>query len=175
MAASLTTDFSYYDGMFDDLNIETEASVTPAKQENKKEENEVVKVEKNITPTQNMATLQTAQAKLSQIKTEINYKFMERDTLVDLMVLALVSGSNLLMLGKPGTGKSLITQELCSRIDGGNYFQWMLNKTSDPSEILGPFSVKAMENDKFMRITTGKLPEAHIAFLDEINVGLLAA
>ena len=43
----------------------------------------------------------------------------------------------------------------------------MLNKTSDPSEILGPFSIKEMENDKFMRITTGKLPEAHIAFIDE--------
>lgn len=44
----------------------------------------------------------------------------------------------------------------------------MLNKTSDPSEILGPFSVKEMENDKFMRITKGKLPEAHIAFMDEV-------
>ena len=43
----------------------------------------------------------------------------------------------------------------------------MLNKTSDPSEILGPYSIKEMENDKFMRITTGKLPEAHIAFIDE--------
>jgi MoxR-like ATPase len=44
----------------------------------------------------------------------------------------------------------------------------MLNKTSDPSEVFGPFSVKEMENDKFMRITTGKLPEAHIAFMDEV-------
>ncbi len=43
----------------------------------------------------------------------------------------------------------------------------MLNKTSDPSELLGPYSIKEMENDKFMRITTGKLPEAHIAFIDE--------
>jgi MoxR-like ATPase len=44
----------------------------------------------------------------------------------------------------------------------------MLNKTSDPSEILGSFSVKEMENDKFMRVTKGKLPEAHIAFMDEV-------
>ena len=51
----------------------------------------------------------------------------------------------------------------------------MLNKTSDPSEILGPFSVKEMENDKFMRITTGKLPEAHIAFMDEVKAGFLVA
>lgn len=166
------TDFSDFDSMFDDLNIEEEKKAEPAKAQ---EQEEVVETVNNLTPAQNISMLQTAQSKLSQIKVEINNKFMERDTLVDLMMLALVSGSNLLMLGKPGTGKSLITQELCSRIDGGNYFQWMLNKTSDPSEILGSFSVKAMENDKFMRITAGKLPEAHIAFLDEINVGLLAA
>ena len=64
---------------------------------------------------------------------------------------------------------------MCERIVNANYFQWMLNKTSDPSELLGPFSVKEMENDKFMRITTGKLPEAHIAFMDEVNIGLLVA
>lgn len=166
--ATNQTDFSDFDGMFDDLNIESSATEPAAVVQKQFTEEETVKVEKNMSPAESIATLQEAQTKLSQIKIEINNKFMERDTLVDLMMLALVSGSNLLMLGKPGTGKSLITQELCSRIDGGNYFQWMLNKTSDPSEILGSFSVKAMENDKFMRITTGKLPEAHIAFLDEV-------
>lgn len=45
----------------------------------------------------------------------------------------------------------------------------MLNKTSDPSELLGPLSIKEMENDKFMRVTTGKLPESHIVFIDEVK------
>jgi MoxR-like ATPase len=71
------------------------------------------------------------------------------------------------MLGNPGTAKSLITYDLCSRIENGQYFQWMLNKTSDPSELLGPYSIKQMEQDRFLRVTTGKLPEAHIAFIDE--------
>ena len=118
----------------------------------------------NIDP----AVLQTAQAKMSQIAIEMNNSFVEREELIKLMMLAITTGTNLLMLGPPGTAKSAITYELCERIVDANYFQWMLNKTSDPSEILGPFSVKAMENDKFLRMTAGKLPEAHIAFMDEV-------
>jgi MoxR-like ATPase len=44
----------------------------------------------------------------------------------------------------------------------------LLNKTTDPSEIFGPHSLKAMERDQFLRKTDGFLPEAHIAYLDEI-------
>lgn len=72
------------------------------------------------------------------------------------------------LYGPPGTGKSLLVYNICKRIDGARYFQWLLNKTSDPAEILGPYSIKAMEQDKFLRKTNGKLPEAHIAFIDEI-------
>lgn len=112
--------------------------------------------------------LQNAQAKMQRIGVEMNSLFVEREELVKLMLLAISTGTNLLMLGPPGTAKSQITQELCSRIENANYFQWMLNKTSDPSEILGSFSIKQMEQDRFMRICTGKLPEAHIAFMDEV-------
>ncbi len=119
--------------------------------------------------------IEEAQNKLLDIKKEMNIMFMEREDLVDIMLNALVSNTNVLMLGDPGTAKSKFTQEICSRITGGNYFQWMLNKTSDPSEILGPFSIKEMENDRFMRVTEGKLPEAHIAFMDEVNLGFLVA
>lgn len=120
-----------------------------------------------IQNTNNSNLVTSAQAKIGMIKREMNDQFMERDAVIDCMMYALVSGQSMLMLGDPGTAKSAITYELCSRIENGKYFQWMLNKTSDPSEILGPFSIKEMENDKFMRITTGKLPEAHIAFIDE--------
>lgn len=57
---------------------------------------------------------------------------------------------------------------MCSRIDNSNYFEWLLNKSSDPAELLGTFSIKGMENDQFKRMTAGKLPEANIAFIDEV-------
>ena len=164
-------DFSDFDDMFADMGLEK-----ATEQQLNNEKNVTVKPVAatetvNITPVNaplNPSMLQSAQAKMSQIFVEMNNLFVERDELIKLMELAIVTGTNLLMLGPPGTGKSAITYEMCGRIENANYFQWMLNKTSDPSEILGPFSVKEMENDKFMRITTGKLPEAHIAFMDEV-------
>ena len=165
-------DFSDFDDMFADMGLEkaTEQQLNNEKNVTAKPvpaSTETVSIAPVNAPL-NPAVLQSAQAKMSQIFVEMNNLFVERDELIKLMELAIVTGTNLLMLGPPGTAKSAMTYELCGRIENANYFQWMLNKTSDPSEILGPFSVKEMENDKFMRITTGKLPEAHIAFMDEI-------
>lgn len=122
----------------------------------------------NISIFEPSSELQSAQVKMQAISAEMNNSFVEREELIKLMQLAVCTNTNLLMLGPPGTGKSMITQEICSRITNANYFQWLLNKTSDPSEILGSYSVKEMENDKFVRVTNGKLPEAHIAFIDEV-------
>lgn len=167
-------DFSDFDDLFADTPMpaqnteeqkiaqEKNVKVTPAKVVD-----ESIQIT-NLNAPINPSLLQSAQAKMAQIGVEMNQAFVEREELIKLMQLAVTTGTNLLMLGPPGTAKSNITYDLCGRIENANYFQWMLNKTSDPSEILGPFSVKAMENDRFLRITTGKLPEAHIAFMDEV-------
>jgi MoxR-like ATPase len=159
-------DFSDLDNLFEGL--EEQPVVEKKENEKKPKAKETVQVAEAPTGAAAIGLLQSGQAKMDRIGVEMNNLFVERDQLVKLMQLALVTGTNLLMLGPPGTAKSQITYELCSRIENANYFQWMLNKTSDPSEILGSFSVKEMENDKFMRVTKGKLPEAHIAFMDEV-------
>lgn len=105
---------------------------------------------------------------LKKIKAELNDLFFERNEVIDNALISLVTGQSMLLLGEPGTGKSDLIKALCSRISYSKYFEWLLNRTSDPAEILGPFSIKAMEQDMFLRITTGKLPEANIVYLDEI-------
>ncbi|MBE0522423.1 MAG: AAA family ATPase, partial [Candidatus Methanoperedenaceae archaeon] len=67
----------------------------------------------------------------------------------------------------PGTAKSALVKDLCQRI-GGDYFQWLLTRFTTPEELFGPVSLKALEQDQYKRVTTNKLPEANIAFLDEI-------
>lgn len=106
--------------------------------------------------------------KLEKISQELKSKYVERNIVIDNCIKALITGQSVLLIGPPGTAKSAITDDLCKRIENGKYFSWLLNRTSDPSEILGPFSLKAMESDKFLRVTKNKLPEAEIVFLDEI-------
>jgi MoxR-like ATPase len=109
-----------------------------------------------------------ALAKLAAIRDELNRQFFERAELIDGALCALLSASHLLVIGPPGTAKSMLADELCCRIAGANYFQWLLTKFSTPEELFGAVSLKSLEQDDYRRVTDHKLPEAHIAFLDEI-------
>src|SRR3972149_786281 len=110
----------------------------------------------------------TAQEKLKKIREELKQMFLERVELIDGALAALLSAHHLLIIGPPGPAKSMPADELCRRIEGANYFQWLLTRFSTPEEIFGAVSLKALEQDDYRRVTSHKLPEAHIAFLDEI-------
>lgn len=112
--------------------------------------------------------LPQARAKLARMREELNQAFMERGDLIDGALCALLSASHVLIIGPPGTAKSMLAEELCQRIEGANYFQWLLTRFSTPEEIFGAVSLKSLEEDDYRRVTTFKLPEAHIALLDEI-------
>ncbi|MEW6775013.1 MAG: AAA family ATPase [Bdellovibrionota bacterium] len=105
---------------------------------------------------------------IQTIRQELHNTFVERDDVVDGTLAALLAREHVLFIGPPGTAKSMLAEELCRRIQGASYFEWLLTKFSTPEEIFGPISLKALENDEFVRITKDKLPEAHVSFLDEI-------
>ena len=108
------------------------------------------------------------QEKLKNIREELRQMFLERADLIDGALAALLSSNHLLIIGPPGTAKSMLADELCRRIEGADYFQWLLTRFTTPEEIFGAVSLKALEQDDYRRVTARKLPEAHIAFLDEI-------
>src|SRR5574342_398925 len=110
----------------------------------------------------------SAQEKLKNIREELKQTFLERAELIDGALAALLSSHHLLIIGPPGTAKSMLADELCRRVEGANYFQWLLTRFTTPEEIFGAVSLKALEQDDYRRVTSRKLPDAHIAFLDEI-------
>jgi MoxR-like ATPase len=111
--------------------------------------------------------------KLLNVEEELSGLFFERKEEIRGLLVGLLSREHVLLLGPPGAAKSELAEELCSRIvwdDGSRtgYFRWLLSRTSTPEELFGPVSLRALEEDSYRRKTKGKLPEARIAFLDEV-------
>ncbi len=106
--------------------------------------------------------------KLLAIERELGAEIFERGEVIRSLLLALVAGEHVLLLGPPGTAKSHLSRSICERIDAAAYFSAVLYRGSMPDEIFGPNKLSALREDRFERNTEVMLPEAQIAFIDEI-------
>jgi MoxR-like ATPase len=106
--------------------------------------------------------------RVRDIQKALGGAFAQRDNEVRGLLLATLAREHVLLLGPPGTAKSAMTRAFAACISGGTYFDWLLSPFTQPEEVFGPVSIAGMKKDRFERVPTGKLPEAHVAFLDEI-------
>jgi MoxR-like ATPase len=106
--------------------------------------------------------------KILEIKRALNTKYFERTSEIEAILTAIIAGQHILLIGPAGTGKSAVSAELKNIVTGSSYFQWLLTRFSTPEELFGVLSLKELEMGVYKRNTTGKLPEAHFAYLDEI-------
>ena len=121
-----------------------------------------------------------APADLERIRLEIRQAIehgagvmTNRRLLTELVFLCLVAQENLLLIGPPGTGKSAAARIAANSV-GGRYFEYLIGRFTEPSEIFGPLDLVALQNGEVRPDTTGMLPEAELAFLDEIFLGSTA-
>ncbi|MGB9791694.1 MAG: AAA family ATPase [Thermacetogeniaceae bacterium] len=94
--------------------------------------------------------------------------FMEREEVAEGILLALVTRQHVLLLGPPGSAKSAIIEFAARQVAGARYFRWLFTRFTTPEELFGPVSLQALQEDSYRRKTARKLPEAEIAFIDEI-------
>ena len=96
-----------------------------------------------------------------------------REPLAELIVLAAVAQEHLLVIGPPGTGKSAVVRRVAHML-GGRYFEYLLGRFTEPSELFGTVDLKKLREGTVETDVTGMLPEADVAFLDEVFLGSTA-
>src|SRR3954467_12913529 len=104
---------------------------------------------------------------IQQLRIDLARRFPERRQVIDGAVCSVLASEHVLLLGPPGTAKSALARAIAQAFSGV-YCERLLTKCSTPEELFGAISLKALEQDRFARVVTGKLPEAEFAFVDEV-------
>ncbi len=106
--------------------------------------------------------------RLRLLRDAMLHGLVERDESIRLALLAALAGEHLLLLGDPGTAKSMVARRLHHAFVGGGYFERLLTRFTVPEELFGPLSIQGLEQDRYERLVAGYLPSATVAFLDEV-------
>ena len=109
-----------------------------------------------------------ALGRLHSVRSSLRARFLERDHVIDLLLAAVLARVHVFILGPPGTGKSALASAIVDSIEDTSGFTWLMSKFTTPEDVFGPLSLQALQQGRFERLTTKKLPEAHVALLDEI-------
>jgi MoxR-like ATPase len=105
--------------------------------------------------------------KLRAVGQALDRRFLDKGELVRLMLVTLLAGEHMLIVGPPGTAKSALVRTLARLLDART-FEYLLTRFSEPSELYGPVDIKAFREGQYLRRSEAMLPQAEIAFLDEI-------
>ena len=132
---------------------------------------------------------ETVFERVRKLVAAVGRSFHARDREIEAVAAGFISGVPVLLLGPPGTAKSAVVRKLaslCGLASGedegngsegndsqfhGGYFEYLLTNHTMPEELFGGPDLAELAKGKIKKVTTGKLPRAEIAFLDEVFRG----
>ena len=90
--------------------------------------------------------------KMLAVIDDVNGQLAEREELVEMIAIALLSRKNLFILGAPGQAKSYAINCFRSRIEGARQFERLLSKQTDEEQVFGRIDLASL--------IPGSVPEA---------------
>lgn len=83
----------------------------------------------------------------------LSASLVERDREARALVLAALAREHVLLVGQPGTAKSLLANSFAGAISEAKVFSVLLTKFSAPEEVFGPVSIAALREGRYERLT----------------------
>ncbi len=82
--------------------------------------------------------------KMLAVIADVNTQVAEREELVELIAIALLTRKNLFLLGAPGQAKSYAINAFRSRITGATQFERLLSKQTDEEQLFGRIDLSSL-------------------------------
>lgn len=109
----------------------------------------------------------TLPARLARLARSLQDRYLGKDEVIRLLLVAAIAGEHAVLIGPPGTAKSALIRTF-ARLMHARYFEYLLTRFTEPNEIFGPVDITAFREGRYERRTEGMLPDAEVVFLDEV-------
>ena len=106
---------------------------------------------------------------MTSLVSAIDAQLVGRSREASIVTLALIAREHVLLVGPPGTAKSLLCRVAAASIADAKYCERLLSPTTAPEAIWGPVSIAALRQDRYEHVTAGYAADAHVLYLDEVG------
>src|SRR6188472_4765656 len=91
--------------------------------------------------------------RINRFRVSLGRFFVAKQELIDLMLVAAVAQEPLLLIGPPGTAKSDLVLKFKDAlgIAEEDYFEYMLTRFTEPSEIIGAIDIAELKSGRYIR------------------------
>ena len=91
--------------------------------------------------------------RINRFRESLGRFFVNKQEIIDLMCVAAIAQEPLLLVGPPGTAKSDLVLKFKDAlgIEQGDYFEYMLTRFTEPSEIIGAIDIRELKEGKYFR------------------------
>jgi MoxR-like ATPase len=116
---------------------------------------------------------------LQRVHRELDRRFASMEEATLALILSAASGEPLLLIGPPGTAKSMLIKTFCELVgvdregSSSRYFEYLLTPFTEPGELFGFYDPSKLTKEGTLeRIHADSMMQsAHVVFLDEVFKG----
>ena len=106
-------------------------------------------------------------ARMQRNRARLAGAFVEREAEIESLTVAPICGEHVLLVGPPGTAKSLLSRAVLSQFSDSKYWEGLLTRQTIEDQCMGHLDVTAFQAGQMVYIMQGHAPAANFCFIDE--------